>query len=418
MAGTNRVDPNDEPAEVRRRIPAAGALDAAVGPIARTGRYYATSWRDYLSGEPRELPVARPSLALAAHAFRDEVTLLGLKARRPVSDPAAFARIESEVAAALELYGAKGWLDHPARFFAKPPRLTDVVVNPVNSFGRHYERMSFVSGYSPGADEPGAQRWRGYTGNEREYALLLRHEHERPWLVCVHGAEMGRAALDLTLFRAWHLHNDLGLNVALPVLPMHGPRARGLPKGAVFPNEDIMDAVHATAQAVWDIRRLLSWIRKQQPDSPIGLYSISLGGYVSSLVASLDSGLTCAILGVPVVDLIDLLGRHSGLGEDDPRRRAVELAGPLGRMTSPLSMTPRVPMHGRFIYAGIADRLVHPREQVIRLWQHWGEPEIVWYQGGHTGFFQSRPVQKFIDAALAQSGLLDGTGPTRAGRTG
>ena len=57
-------------------------------------------------------------------------------------------------------------------------------------------------------------------------------------------------------------------------------------------------AVHATAQAVWDVRRLLSWIRSQQPDSPIGLNSISLGGYVTSLVASLEDGLTCAILGV------------------------------------------------------------------------------------------------------------------------
>ena len=418
MAQTNRVDANDEPAEAHRRSPAAGALDAAVGPIARTGRYYATSWRDYLSGGPRELPLARPSLALAAHAFRDEVTLLGLKARRPVSGPDSFQRIESEVTAALELYAAKGSLDDPTRFFARPPRLSDVAVHPVSSFGRHYERMTFDSGYSPGPDEPGARRWLGYTGNAREYALLLRHEQDRPWLVCVHGAEMGRAALDLTLFRAWHLHHDLGLNVVLPVLPMHGPRARGLPKGAVYPNEDIMDTVHATAQAVCDIRRLLSWIRTQQPDSAIGLYSISLGGYVSSLVASLEDGLTCAILGVPVVDLIDLLGRHSGLSAEDPRRRTVELAAPIGHMTSPLSMTPRVPMRGRFIYAGIADRLVHPREQVVRLWRHWGEPEIVWYQGGHTGFFQSRPVQKFIDAALVQSGLLDGSEPTQTGRAG
>ena len=110
---------------------------------------------------------------------------------------------------------------------------------------------------------------------------MLRHKEPRPWLVCVHGAEMGRAALDLTLFRAWHLHKDLGLNVVLPVLPMHGPRGRGLPKGAVYPGEDVMDNVHATAQAVWDVRRLLSWIRAQQPESPIGLNSISPSGAMS-----------------------------------------------------------------------------------------------------------------------------------------
>jgi hypothetical protein len=131
-------------------------------------------------------------------------------------------------------------------------------------------------------------------------------------------------------------------------------------------------------------------------------------GYVTSLIASLEEGLTCAILGVPVADLIGLLARHTGFREDDPRL-TVALAEPIGRMVSPLSPEPRVPMRGRFIYAAIADRLVHPREQVVRLWEHWGKPEIVWYQGGHTGFFESRPVQQFIDAALVQSGLLAGS---------
>ena len=70
----------------------------------------------------------------------------------------------------------------------------------------------------------------------------------------------------------------------------------GLPKGAVFPGENVMDDVHATAQSVWDVRRVIAWIRAQQPGAPIGLNSISLGGYVASLVASLDDDLTCAIL--------------------------------------------------------------------------------------------------------------------------
>ena len=96
-----------------------------------------------------------------------------------------------------------------------------------------------------------------------------------------------------------------------------------------------MDNVHATARAVWDIRRLLSWIRSEQPESPIGMYSISLGGYVTSLVASLEEGLTCAILGVPVADLIGLLGSRACFRDDDPRRLTVALAEPIGRMVLP-----------------------------------------------------------------------------------
>ena len=70
-------------------------------------------------------------------------------------------------------------------------------------------------------------------------------------------------------------------------------------------------------------------------------------------------------------------------------------------------MEPKVPARGRFIYAGVADRIVHPRQQVMQLWEHWGLPDIGWYHGGHTGFFQARPVQRYIDAALVQSGLAD-----------
>ncbi|HWS91003.1 MAG TPA: hypothetical protein VN306_00435 [Mycobacterium sp.] len=386
----------------------APAVGGAVRPFTRTGRYLAQSWRDYLDKEPDGLPIARPTMALAAQAFRDEIVLMGLKARRPVSQPRVYERINQEVVAALEFYGYKGWLEKPQGFFGESPPLPDVTVREVKARRRSYHRIFFDSGYTPHPGEPGRERWLGYTANNREYALLLRHPEPRPWLVCVHGTEMGRAAIDLAVFRAWQLHDDLGLNVVIPVLPMHGPRARGLPKGAVFPGEDVLDDVHATAQAVWDIRRLLSWIRRQEPESQIGLYGLSLGGYIAALVASLETGLTCAILGVPVVDLVGLLGRHSGLHRDDPRHHTIELAEPIGRMTSPLSLPPLVPMPGRFIYAGVADQVVHPREQVVRLWEHWGKPEIVWYPGGHTGFFRSQPVQRFVEAALQQSGLLDG----------
>ena len=247
----------------------------------QTGLFFATSWRDHPDHAPDELPIARPTLALTAQAFRDEVVLVGLKARRPISEPKAFDRITREVVAGLEFYGDKGWLQKPKGFFAKPPALSEVSVRKVKGPKRSFYRIFFESGYMPHQGEPGAQRWQSYTANNREYALLLRHSQPRPWLVCIHGTEMGRAALDLALFRAWKLHDELGLNVVMPVLPMHGPRARGLPKGAIFPGEDVFDDVHATAQAVWDIRRLLSWIRLQEPESLIGLNSLSLGGYIA-----------------------------------------------------------------------------------------------------------------------------------------
>ncbi len=382
----------------------AGPADVAT-PFVRAREFRARSQyppQDH-ADDRNELPIARPTIAVARQVFHDELVLLGMRMFLPVGEAHAAERVDREVTAALEFYRERGWLDSPEGFFTPPPALTDVAVSPVKIRGRALWRVVFDSGYQPHPGEPGRERWLDRSANRREHALLLRHREPRPWVVCVHGALMGRGAVDLRLFRARHLHEDLGLNVVLPVLPLHGPRKN---KGAAFPGQDLLDDVHAAAQAVWDIRRLISWIRSQEPGSRIGLNSMSLGGYVSSLVASVEDGLTCAVLGVPVADLIEVLGGHGGLRDGDPRRQTLERARPIGRMVSPLSLTPRVPMAGRFIYGGLADRLVNPRDQVMRLWEHWGRPAIVWYQGAHTGFFRSRPVQDFIDAALRQSGLV------------
>lgn len=395
------------------RAPLGAIAGQVSGSFVKAGGYYARAWGAYLGGAHSDLPIARPTLSLATHALRDELVLVGLLWRRPLSDPDAYEEINREVHEAVDFYGTRGWLDKPQDFFPAPPAPTHVSIRSFTNRGRTHERLTITSGYEPHPGEPGAERWMSYTGNHREYALMLRHRdaggtdtEPRPWLVCIHGTEMGRAELDLTLFRAWHLHEDFGLNVILPVLPMHGPRARGLPKGAVFPGENVMDDVHGTAQSVWDVRRIIAWIRAQQPGARIGLNSISLGGYVAALVASLDDDLTCAILGVPPSNLVELLGRHSGLPKNDPRRMTLDLARPIGQMVSPLSMEPKVPPKGRFIYAGVADRIVHPRQQVMQLWEHWGRPDVGWYRGGHTGFFQAKPVQRYIDAALEQSGLV------------
>ena len=390
-----------------------GPFGHAVSPFAKAGRFYAQTWSRYLGGESADLPVVFPNPTLAAHALMDQVLVSVFRVIRGLPDVEVFEAIEREVIAALEFYEQNGWLDNPEAFFATPPPLTEVSIRRVEEGERCHERISFDSGYTPPPRAPGGERWRSYTGNDREFALVLRHDEPRPWLVCVHGSEMGRADIDLRLFRAWHLHEDLGLNVALPVLPLHGPRKRGLPKGVAFPAENLIDNVHATAQAVWDIRRLLSWIRSQEPDSAIGLNSMSLGGYIASLVASLEDGLTCAILGVPVIDLIQVFGYHAGFAADDPRKRVLDLATPIGRMLSPVSLSPRVPLQGRFVYSGLADQVVHPRAHAVRIWEHWGRPDVHWYHGGHMSFFRSGPVQEFIDDALIQSGLV-GSVPAKA----
>ncbi|MGA2932937.1 MAG: alpha/beta hydrolase, partial [Acidimicrobiales bacterium] len=71
------------------------------------------------------------------------------------------------------------------------------------------------------------------------------------------------------------------------------------------------------------------------------------------------------------------------------------------RVVSPLSFEAKVPRRGRFIFAGYGDRLALP-DQAQRLWEHWDQPRISWYAGGHVGYLLSKQVTDFLVSSLGQ----------------
>jgi hypothetical protein len=56
------------------------------------------------------------------------------------------------------------------------------------------------------------------------------------------------------------------------------------------------------------------------------------------------------------------------------------------------------------MFGALADRFVPPA-QVEMLWQHWEQPEILWYPGGHLGFRFHHSVREFVDGALRRTVL-------------
>ncbi len=71
---------------------------------------------------------------------------------------------------------------------------------------------------------------------------------------------------------------------------------------------------------------------------------------------------------------------------------------------SPLAFEPKIPKHGRFIYAGLADRVIKP-DQPRALWRHWGEPEIHWFSGGHVLGIRNESVGPFLSRSLESAGM-------------
>lgn len=113
---------------------------------------------------------------------------------------------------------------------------------------------------------------------------------------------MGTLNKSLHRFQPDYLHEELGLNLLMPVLPLHGQRDTGFVSGERTLSGDLMDTLHTGAQAAWDLRRLVSWLRESEGAPAVGALGHSLGGYAVSLLASLEEDLDCVIAGNPAVD--------------------------------------------------------------------------------------------------------------------
>ena len=333
---------------------------------------------------------------MGAHVALDELVVGGFHTVREAPSPEDLIRIEREADVAIEHFGAAGWLDD-ARSYHRDPGPPEVAALGRRRVGRTtFETLRFDSGWTPHEGEPGADRWQGYESNDRVRVLMLRHEDgPRPWVVCLHGAEMGgRPLIDTRILHAEHLHRQLGLNVVVPVLPMHGPRR---PDGLVtptFPGLDLLDDVHGLAQSAWDVRRLIAWIRGQDT-SGVGVTGFSLGGYVAALVAGLEQPLDVVVAGCPAVDLPSLFRRGAPAAmRSDPRFESLMARGEvLLAVVSPLALAPSTPADRCYLYGGLVDRLAHPVEQVAELAQHWGEPHVLWFAVGTSATPSTGPCR-------------------------
>lgn len=315
-------------------------------------------------------------------------------------------QLVGEVLDGLDLMAERGWLEDPSLYHLPPPPLTEPRITVRRAGKKNYEHLSFESLYTPHEGEPGRDRWLGFENNRIAHAYVMRHKEEsRPWLICCNGYRSGSPSMDLRLFGRYH--EELGLNILIPVLPLHGPRKVGRVSGEGFLSSQILDSLHAEAQAMWDIRRLHSWILAQGAPS-VGAMGLSLGGYTTALLACLVPDLACAIAGIPVADFSRLFWRHgprAGLKTLEDLELDPLLIARLLRPVSPLELPPLVPHAQRMIFGGMADRLVSP-DQVRDLIEHWGAPRTVWYEGGHMSFFLDERVNQGIDETLREAGLL------------
>lgn len=337
---------------------------------------------------------------LVAAAALDEALLTTFQTLRSPTDVDHFASTLTEAEELVVHLERSGAFAEPARYHTRPA--TPVFEGVARRLGHvRFQHVTFASPYSPGPGVPGAERFEQQTDNHLAHAWILGHDHPAPWVVCVHGAGMGNPLADIFAFRAGALHRS-GFNVAIPVLPHHGPRGAGR-LAVAFPTDDPVVNFHAAAQAIADVRAMVANVGAA--GEPVVLLGISLGAYVASAVASLEDSISGVVVGVPVVDLPALLRTHAPqrFAQHPLFERLWAVSTRLEPMTSSLELpTPATSV--RRIWAGQADRLVRPT-QVEPLIDHWQVDDVYWYGAGHMGFLGARGVRRYIARALVDAGV-------------
>ena len=373
------------------------------------GRRVAGPVAEWMRGHNEDdLPAVRQTPAAVWKWMIDEWSLqLELaSARMRIPDGSFRQRLRSELADAHSLYAERGWLDDPAAYHRSPPALdSNVSVRAASAGGADFWHVRFASDFEPWPGEPGRERWMGYRPVRTAHAWMLQHDDRpRPWVVAVNGYRTGEPETDLWMLYAHRLHRRWGLNVIAVVLPLHGPRAIGVSGSRVI-HAGAMNTVFTVAQGVWDIRRVIGWVRDQHEAPAVAVSGISLGGYMAAMAAALEDDLAAVIAGVPESDLAR-----------GTRRQVEPLMPPFYEqwglswapyeqilsVVSPLSLPCKVAPERRYIFAGLLDRWVRPGN-VKTLWEHWDQPDMLWYQGSHLSYPFEREVARYVDHAAAQT---------------
>jgi hypothetical protein len=358
-----------------------------------------------LEHEPvaRELPPRSersPSLAFALAA--DETLRLYWDFTGRLSPRGSPGFVAERLRAAAARNRERGLLTDPALAHPLPPGLEKPELDRVALRGLgDVETLRFESEYEP-IDPELRDAWLAVRPNRTAHAWLWRHAGGgRPALIAIHGYSGGRPALDARGLDLVRLHRELGLDVALFALPLHGPRAAGRRSGEGFFDGDPLAPNAALGQAVWDLRRLAGWLRAE--GAPVvGAYGGSLGGATTALFASLDGRLACAIPHVPAADLAALVWDSLS-----PQRRAELEAEGVSRAlfdeawapVAPLRHRPKVAPEGRLIIAGAADRLCTPAA-IRALHERWDRCELHWFRGSHLWPLGRGGVRQRLDAHL------------------
>lgn len=280
----------------------------------------------------------------------------------------------------------------PALFFPRPQQRVDVRRHAAGRLDYRprdgkVEVLSFESNFQAvnPAMRPSYARHRR---NRIAWAEHWRHDDgPRPTLCVIHGFAADPYWVN-SRFLALPWFYRQGYDVLLYTLPFHGRRQGNhspfsghgyFSHGFAHLNETIAHAVH-------DFRLFMDHLEAGGV-TQMGVTGISLGGFTSALLATVEDRLAFAVPNVPLASILDLILQWEPVGT--LVKTGLRLGGSGIRearhataVSCPLTYAPKIPRERLMLIGGAGDRFAPPKH-VRLLWDHWDRPRLHWFPGNH-----------------------------------
>ena len=331
-----------------------------------------------------------------------------------------------EVLAAIHRdYGGEAMVNDASSFFATPPPIDPVLQSvrhdteatsvPIGVWDAHWPSpfepyLADVAAKYLSRIENRTARARLFLGEERGgHERGGRSVTKRPAVIAIHGYMGGHWMLEEAQWPvAWLARR--GLDVALPVLPFHALR-RGPSRGAPpFPSADPRLTNEGFRQAVADIVSLARWLRARGAPH-VGVMGMSLGGYTTSLLATVTRDIDFVMPMIPLASIADFAREQGRFGigaEADAQHGALERAN---WVVSPLARPLLLPPSRAIVVAAEHDRIT-PSTHARRIATHFG-CELLTIPGGHLVQLGRSEAFRGLASMLERDGIIAPRPPRR-----
>lgn len=350
----------------------------------------------------------RTLLSTTASGFDSAVgrALLLRRSRRPGHpDPEALrhdARMEA-LATLARVYDRPEHYEPTSTFFPQLSKVGPTLarVRPMRGPSGTVFDMQWPSEFAPYWDDV-REKYLQHEKNKFGAARLFLHSGKaRPAIVLVHGYRCGQYPLEERIWPIQWLY-ERGLDVALFVLPFHAVRSQ---KGSpLFPGSDPRMTNEGFRQTALDIGTLVGFLKDRGAEA-VGLMGMSLGGYTTSLLSTLDERIAFAIPMIPLASIADIArGAGRFVGTPEEQHLQYEALGRVHRVVSPFARSSKVSSDRMLVLAARGDQIT-PVDHASRLAAHFGAPLEV-FHGGHLLQFGRGEAFRAVGRMLGRLGLL------------